>query len=343
MLRAFITSDRQQLKMRGLAGTGKTTLLASVAREFPNAELVAFTGKAASVLRAKCGLAARTLHSLFYRLADKVKDEKSGRIRMRWARRHRPGSMTGRIVLLDECSMIDQWTARDLLRTGAKVIACGDPGQLPPVMGRQFFANADCTLTEVHRQALESPIVRQAHCVRTTGSYRPDGDAFRVVGRVSDSDLVDADVALCWTNQTRHALNRRIRALRDCTMPHPMAGEPVLCLKNAAEFNIYNGCVYRLTRDFLPGDATMWLEVEGEEIGIEGAVFLGEHRRIEDTDEDDATSAFNFGYALTVHKSQGSEWPSVVLVDECRRSDLRRKWLYTGITRASERIIVQRG
>jgi exodeoxyribonuclease-5 len=51
-------------------------------------------------------------------------------------------------------------------------------------------------------------------------------------------------------------------------------------------------------------------------------------------------TSFDFGYAMTVHKAQGSEWPNVILIDEYYRRLERTSWVYTGITRASERIIV---
>ena len=63
--------------------------------------------------------------------------------------------MRGKVILLDECSMIDRKTANDLLQSGARIVAVGDPGQLPPVQGAPFFNDADITLRTIHRQALE--------------------------------------------------------------------------------------------------------------------------------------------------------------------------------------------
>ena len=78
-IRRFITDENQTLVLHGLAGTGKTTVLTAIANEYPDAKLCAFTGKAASVLRAKSGLEACTVHSLFYKLVDKGTDEKTGK------------------------------------------------------------------------------------------------------------------------------------------------------------------------------------------------------------------------------------------------------------------------
>jgi exodeoxyribonuclease-5 len=162
-IRRFLTDDNQTLVLHGLAGTGKTTVLTALANEFTDVKLCAFTGKAASVLRAKSGLEACTVHSLFYKLVDKGTDEKTGKRILHFRRVHAENAMRGKIILLDECSMIDARTATDLIQSGAKIIAVGDPGQLPPVHGATFFSHPDITLTQIHRQALESPIIRQAH------------------------------------------------------------------------------------------------------------------------------------------------------------------------------------
>ena len=146
---------KQVLVCHGVAGTGKTTVLTAIAKQFPQAKLCAFSGKAASVLRAKSGLNACTVHSLFYKLIDKGVDEKTKKRILTFARVHADGALVGRVILLDECSMIDSKTANDLLKSGALVIAVGDPGQLPPVHGAPFFNQADITLTTIHRQALE--------------------------------------------------------------------------------------------------------------------------------------------------------------------------------------------
>jgi len=130
---------------------------------------------------------------------------------------------------------------------------------------------------------------------------------------------------------------RRVRGL---WQPGPQPGEPLVCLKNAAAFGVFNGGVYTLLQPFLQGDASITLDVDGRAVTIPHARFKGLLSSLPEHVE--ATTEFDFGYAMTVHKAQGSEWPFVVLCDEYRRSDQRREWLYTGITRASDRILVVR-
>ena len=321
------------------SGSGKTTVLTAIAKEFPQAKLCAFSGKAASVLRAKSGLNACTVHSLFYKLVDKGVDEKTKKRILTFARVHADGALLGRVLLLDECSMIDVKTANDLLKSGALIIAVGDPGQLPPVHGAPFFNQADITLTTIHRQALDSAVLRQAHSMREHGHYEADGPDFQIVRKASEEQMLAADTILCWRNATRRKINKQMRTLLGFNLPYPMAGEQVLCLKNSHQYGIFNGVTYELARHFQPDDGSIALLIDGDEVTIPNCVFV-DGGTIDDYDDDEFVSAFDYGWCLTVHKSQGSEWNNVLLVDENHKYD-RKKWAYTGITRAAKSIIVQ--
>ena len=224
--------------------------------------------------------------------------------------------MRGKVILLDECSMIDAKTANDLLQSGARIIAVGDPGQLPPVHGAQFFNHADVLLKTIHRQALDSAVLRQAHSMRETGTYQADGDDFQIVHKASDEQMMAADAILCWRNVTRHKINARMRNLFGFHMPYPMAGETVLCLKNSHQHGIFNGVTYELSQAFQPDDTAINLLIDGVEVEVPKCVFVEKGGCLDDYDDDDFVSAFDYGYCLTAHKAQGSEWNKVLLVDE---------------------------
>jgi exodeoxyribonuclease-5 len=330
-------SRMRPMAMHGLAGTGKTTVMSEVARDVPQAILCTLTGKAASVLRRKTGLMASTIHAAFYKLVDKTVDN-LGREKLHFDPAYGLGDLADKIVLIDECSMINHELARDIIMTGAKVVACGDPGQLAPVTGQRYFNEPDIVLETIHRQAMESPIIRQAHAVRHDRMYRDDG-AFRFIKRgLTDEEILGADVILCYTNGTRHVANAHARAVRGYWQSWPQQGEPVMCLKNAPIFGVFNGAVYSLEMPFVEGDTSIQIDVDGVSTVIPWVWFAGLKNCVPMHVE--ATTGFDFGYAMTVHKAQGSEWPNVVLIDEYGRAVERREWLYTAITRASERITV---
>jgi exodeoxyribonuclease V len=331
----FMADERRQLfTLFGFAGTGKTTLLAHVGRRYRHDALCCPTGKAASVLRDKTGLETGTIHAYFYELLKSEPGE-DGRRQLTFAPRHRGGELSGDIVLLDECSMVPRSIGQQLMHTGAKVIAVGDPGQLPPIKEPPFFTEPDATLREIHRQAWDSPIIRQAMAVRHGNGYRPDGPDFQVASCLRDALLADADVVLCGLNTTRQHLNQRCRRLAGHTAPWPEAGEPLLCLKNAPRYGVWNGGVYLAVTNFRRNGAISLL-VDGEVVTIPNALFAGQ----DDSSGLEPTTQFDYGYCLTVHRAQGSEWRRVLLIDEYRAQQHRREWLYTGLTRAARSIVV---
>lgn len=335
-------ADRgEHFTLFGLAGTGKTTLAAHIVAARPSAYLAAPTGKAASVLRAKTGIEAETVHRTFYDYVET--EEREGKPpRLVFCAKHAPGSLTGSVLFLDECSMISRQVAADILRTGITVVAIGDPGQLPPVEGDPFFTSASFTLNQIHRQALESPIIRQAHRVRECGGYGADGDAVRVIERLTANDLLGVDVILTGKRATRSRMNTLVRRALGITAPLPRLGEPLVCLRNSPKYGLCNGQIYYASRDLAEGDQKIGISTDAGDLEVH-AHFLPpgqEDDRLE-LPSGGWMTAFAYGYALTVHKSQGSEFDRVLLLDEWFSSD-RDRWLYTGVTRARERIVIAR-
>ncbi len=330
MAHRSLTSERQYCVIHGLAGTGKTTVLAKLASETEGARICAPTGKAASVIRGKTGLPAQTLHSLLY-TPKEVMDE-HGKEVLRFIPAFQTGDLKGLTVLVDECSMVPAEIANDLLRAGCHVIAFGDPGQLPPVKGEPFFSKPDHMLTEIHRQAAESPIIRQAYRVRQGLPYEGDGVDFQIVN-IDDQDMVWADVVLCWKNQTRLEINRYMREARGIDpAARPRKGEPVVCLKNNPKMGVMNGETFIVAKDWDRG----FLQLEGD-ISIPRPHFA----TLDAGKPAFMQNQFDFAYALTVHKAQGSEFDRVLIVDEHKR-DGWDAWAYTGITRAAKSVRICR-
>jgi exodeoxyribonuclease-5 len=354
----WLKSGRPQVfRLFGFAGTGKTTLARRIAEEVDGDVLfAAFTGKAAQVMRNKGCANARTIHSLIYRPRGEKAEEETGEMQPAFSLNRTSTVSKAKLVIVDECSMVDEALGRDLLSFGTPVLVLGDPGQLPPVSGGGFFTEhePDVMLTEVHRQARDNPIIALAQIVREGG--RPEhgryGDS-RVIGREDiDSDQVlAADQVLVGRNRTRQLYNRRIRALKNFDGLLPAAGDKLVCLRNSSEKGLLNGGLWRVS--FVgarPGPALNML-VKSEEEGSHGpsakirvlkAMFeegpeaVAWERR-KNSDE------FDYGYALTVHKAQGSQWDKLVLFDESFAfRETRDRWLYTAITRAAEQITIVR-
>ena len=180
---------RQVFRLFGYAGTGKTTLARHLAEHVDGDVLfAAFTGKAALVMRSKGAKDARTIHSLIYSPRESDTEEPS------FVLNDESPAARASLIVIDECSMVDEELGRDLLSFGKKVLVLGDPAQLPPVKGGGFFTEAepDIMLREVHRQAADDPIIRLSMLVRegerlTYGVY---GRSSVITRGELDTDLV---------------------------------------------------------------------------------------------------------------------------------------------------------
>lgn len=251
------------------------------------------------------------------------------------------------LLVVDEYSMIDEQMGEDLLSFECPILALGDPGQLPPVKGQSFFRNKpDILLTEIHRQAADNPIIWMSKEVREGRVLRPGtyGDS-RVIPyggmpREEVAKLVlGTDQLLVGRNATRISSNLRARQLLGRESALPEVGDKLVCLRNNHEVGLLNGQIWTARTAGTFDGTYVFLEIEGEEgqrveLSVHPDYFHG--RQPDYWTRKDAEE-FDYGYALTVHKSQGSQWNNVLLFDEWHGKD-REKWLYTAITRAAERI-----
>ncbi|WP_298427702.1 AAA family ATPase [Rhodoblastus sp.] len=338
----------QIFRMFGYAGTGKTTLARHVAENVDGeVHFAAFTGKAALVLREKgCG-EARTIHSLIYRPKDLDSEEPS------FVLNEDSPAARASLIVVDECSMVDEELGRDLLSFGKKVLVLGDPAQLPPVKGGGFFTEAapDVMLTEVHRQAADNPIVRLSMRIRAGERLAPgDHGAMRVVPRSAiDADLVKtADQVLVGLNKTRRAYNKRLREIFGFREALPEVGEKLVCLRNDKTKGLLNGAIFRVARASGVRRARYRMSLTPEEapgvkpirVGVIPALLNGDEEAVSFAQRRESDE-FDYGYALTVHKAQGSQWDKVVLFDESWAfRENRERWLYTGVTRAAKELTV---
>lgn len=345
----------QVFRLFGYAGTGKTTLARLLEASVCGTVLyAAYTGKAALQLRKKGCAGASTIHSLIYKPEQ---CQITGEVKFTLNRESDLAS--AELLVVDEVSMVDDALARDLLSFGTKILVLGDPAQLPPVKGQGYFINAepDVMLTEVHRQAEDNPIIRLSMDIRQGRGLRPGEYGDSLVVRRSDLDddrvremILGADQVLCGLNRTRTFCNRRIRELKGFSSGRygwePVSGDRLICLRNNREKQLLNGGLWQVAQVRNMGRTRNLMVVSEDEdrdpveIRVREEFFNGSEQSLDWRTRRDGDE-FTFGWAITCHKSQGSEWDNVFIFDESGSfRDARDKWAYTAVTRAAQRVTV---
>lgn len=269
------------------------------------------------------------------------------------------------LLILDEVSMVDYKLAADLESFGVPILVLGDPEQLEPVGGEGYYTmeRPDCALTEIHRQALDSPVLELANRVRTsTGTdlgVRPDEMVKRSVAAAMEADQV-----LVWKNATRWNIINLIRSKMGRPKGVVVEGDRIMCLTNNRDMGIFNGQQFTVMAA-TPGPLGPSLELWDDEGNVRPMLAFADG--FQGREQQDRAKArydggkgrrglFTFANAITVHKAQGSEWRHVYVVNEApdllamtaAREGQRegiisaRRWLYTAVTRASETVTLTR-
>jgi exodeoxyribonuclease V alpha subunit len=343
--------------LTGGPGTGKTRTVAEVvatAQELgADVALCAPTGRAAKRLEELVGSAATTIHRLL-------------------GARPLPGGgfvfghdadepLGHDLVVVDEVSMCDTALMRSLVTAlvpGAHLLLVGDPDQLPSVGSGDVLADVVASrvvpvvhLDEIHRQAAGSRIVTLSREVNggTVGPLRGvDGDVFmaeearreaitaRVVEAVAARAPAYFDVAVddiqvvapmyrgpCGVDALNAALKARLNPDRgQASAFRFQVGDRVMVTRNDAELDVSNGDIGTVVD---VGTSSLGVQVNGRTVTFDG----------------DSASELTLAWAITVHKSQGGQWPVVVLVaDRSHRVMLRRNLVYTAVSRAAQALIV---
>ncbi len=262
------------------------------------------------------------------------------------------------LVVIDECSMVDAQMGEDLLSFGTPVMVLGDPAQLPPVASTGYFTShvtPDIMLTEIHRQAQESGIIQLATLFRN--GEHPNlgllGHDCEVMG-IEDIDsgmVLVPDQLIVGKNVTRSSYNQRLRTLHGYRTPgddntlYPVPGDRVICLRNNNEQGLLNGAMFNVSSVGGVMDSKIYMEIvpEDESFSVEVSshvlYFEGQPKDSLPYWERKEAEEFDYGYAITGHKSQGSQWDHVMVFDEsyCFRKDWNR-WAYTACTRAAGKL-----
>lgn len=359
------------LTLGGYAGTGKTTLLGylnlKLHKEFKaiNIAYCSFTGKASVVLKKKLQETnslkssdfVGTIHRLIYKAIVDERDVIIG-----WERIPED-DFKYELIVVDEASMVSQDIWRDLLSFNKPVLAVGDHGQLPPVEGKfNLMSNPMLRLEEIYRQEKDNPIIIVSEIARKYGEI-PVMEFSKCVKKFSrqDDDVMefltdklsgygDNNMVLVGYNHTRVKLNEGIRQLLEFEGKQPTIGDRVICLRNNTQLGIFNGMlgtiqsIEQIKQKDLPDYYQTDILFDGERdvfhlpISIEQ---FGQKETLKGSTRE--INLFDFGYALTVHKAQGSQAEKVILFEERfprMDDDNWRRWLYTGVTRATKELYI---
>lgn len=334
----------------GRAGTGKTSIAktaASLCASEHRLKYIAPTGKAASRLRQKGCRGAVTLHQFIYNVAGED-DEGNPIFAGKGALDEYP-----LLIVLDEAGMVGNWDSEKLMSHGIPILALGDTGQIPPVKASAYFTEDRISfqLTEIMRQEADSNIVRASMFVRE-GKRLPlrEYEDVKVRESLSDADYLDhagedAQI-LCSFNNTRNEINTRVRKLLGFSGALPQIGEKVVCTFNQHNYGFMNGeqgivlgyDEISISDRSIDDPQGMLVKLKSLTDGKERSVRFNALSFDSDfevrTAAQKAIGGFDFGYALTIHKSQGSEWPRVLIIEEMMRGNDYAKMMYTAITRA---------
>jgi len=343
----------------------------------------AFTGKAADVLRQKVAHIVQkkdtcsTIHKLMYIPEYGWDPKKKVKIIIGWEKKER---IDADLIIIDEASMVSKDMISDLKSYRIPILAIGDGFQLPPVgSNHNMVTKPKHKLKTIHRQALDNPIIALSQYIRDygcipMGQFNGAGNVvkMRLQNPIAQKFLNTRDysdvglISLCGVNATRTLMNRRIRKLLDYNEPEPYPGERVINLNNDYDLGIFNGQIGSvawfargmsrrmicLTIQF-DGNDEDYIEcyclqesfdrVKHDKIfeicaGTQGHMLLNGTKHT-------SLAIMDFGYCITVHKSQGSEWNKVILFEEGKfiwdqGPNGYARWLYTAVTRAKESVFI---
>lgn len=352
----------------GYAGVGKSTLVSYIidALQISSQDVcyAAFTGKASLVLREKGCNNSMTIHRLLYHskeLPDGTFEHKP-RKRLEYPYK---------LIVVDEVSMIPLEMWELLLSHRVHVIALGDPFQLPPIDGEsEILSHPHVFLDEIVRQVQDSEIIRLSMDIREgLPLVKHKGNEVSIVSKhqVNEAYYSGADQIIAAKNITRTNINWKCRKIKfgPDVPDYPIEGEKAICLKNF--WNVLstqgdpaiNGMIGELKNikydnnmplfpmfknvmfaDFLIANGNQF-----SNLFMDYKIFTDGKQTINSDNWLDFRGAprpmlFDYGYCITCHRSQGSEWDKVLVFAEYMKGTNFQRWLYTAATRAKKKLII---
>ena len=361
---ALYKTDKKTITICANAGTGKTSLIPFIIQDLGirpfQVAYVAFTGKAARVLREKGLVGASTIHKLIY--AARL-NKRTGEIV--FYKKEPIDLIHLKLIVVDEVSMVNQTLMNDLKSYGIPLLCLGDDAQLPPVEeteGNKLLKRPDIRLTEIFRQKEGSSILDVATDFRCVGKPLKCNINDNEVKSMKKEELTIealrwADQILCCKNGTKDAFNAEIRKSLGFKEVYPQSGDKVICLRNywevISEINhepLTNGTTGTITAivPHLEKAFDKWAEVTfcpdyASEDYFLLRISLNSFFRLAPQGKysNNKRCLFDYGYAITVHKSQGSQWEKVLFYAGDLWGDqlTRHQLAYTAVTRAQKKLV----
>ena len=318
-----------------------------------------------------------TIHRMIYKPKTRWDKKLKAHVILGWTLIE-PESFPYDLIIIDEASMVSKEIWNDLMSFGVSIIAVGDHGQLGPVGDDSFnlMKKPDHQLDEIRRQAKDSEIIKLSEIARKQG-YIKDNTIFSrdppvlklpwnspVCQNIWKKLVFDENaMTLCGLNMTRNFINRMVREQKGYNLVAPYVGERVVCLRNNRDLGVMNGqtaTVRWVMPEKYKNTFRMTFQLDGSkdftEAFVDGKTFDQVTYTIFDDKERmkklykyaaknklNGVNHFDYGYCISVHKSQGSEWDKIVLFEQRNRyqdDEQYARWLYTGITRAKERLLL---
>jgi len=333
---------KQHCKIGGYAGTGKTTLIHSIVEELERfgrkVAIMAPTGKAANVLSIK-GVPATTIHRRLYELVN----ERPVEFRLR-------DTIDVDYFIIDESSMLSIELYQDICSFNKPTLFIGDPAQLEPVGDdAKLMHSADFVLTEIHRTASGSAIIDFATRLRTSilhpfaysQQHKPSPElVFRSQKELRRAEWLAFDQIIVGTNKSRNLYNQ---TFKKGLAALPVKDDKLICLKNDYPHGVFNGETFTVVSDEFEEDpytGDLCVKLRADDGTVTPLPFwyeFFENPTLDLWKKPREVVWLDYAYAITCHKSQGSEWDNVAVVDEAFGTPPNR-WRYTAATRAAKHL-----
>lgn len=368
--------NSNEMILTGYAGTGKTTVISEVKKlaGYKKIAFLTYTGKASVVLRKKLHESCRdsldndfigTIHSFMYKPIIKYNTKLKIEEIIGWEKKE-DREIEADMIIIDEASMLDNDITEDIRQvfSNIPILYVLDPFQLPPINQKYCTLMTDYkernipvySLTEIHRQGQGNPIIKLSKYIRDNenilikpGEYSNMMWKFKFDGYdkvINKFDMSRNDiVCLTHTNKVRNEFNEKVRQYFKFKHREPYPNEKVICTQNNRNLGVYNGEIGKVLYSMYEEENVLNSIIDFEDRIVDLNIDMGRSfgKMREKREKFKNITSFEYGYMITVHKSQGSQWDRVILFDiqTTFRDNLDyRRWLYTAITRSTDKLII---